>query len=202
NGDSSGVTECSVTINFNQKNGKITVETNPADCNVSEVDDSKFVWYVVGDYKLVSFDSFKASTKVYDTVRDITSEFTFTSGSNTGEKGVSWEINSQKNETSSFYDRIGENGFTIDYNVDGKQSTGTFNTPVVDLSVDIVHEDQGNIADYKCQSFMPGKQWLTISSYGTGSSSQYIQWMNDYESYKSYKESLEEFNTAADVYYK
>ncbi|MGO5078391.1 hypothetical protein ACTQ3J_11440, partial [Oscillospiraceae bacterium LCP25S3_E3] len=105
NGDKSGVTECDVTVTFNPRNSKITVETNPPDCNVTEVDDSKFVWYVVGDYKLVSFDDFKASKKVYDTVCDITSAFTFTTGSNTGEKGISWNINSQKNAASLFYDR-------------------------------------------------------------------------------------------------
>ncbi len=205
NGDTSGVTECDVTINFDpsKSENKITVITNPSDCNMSDVDDSKFTWYVVGDYKLVSYESFRASAKVYDTVRDITSDFSFTTGADTDETGVVWKINSKLNKKSDFYDRIGGNGFSLDYTVDGKTSTGTFNTPIVDLALNIEKDSNGKyIANYNCSSFMPGKQWLTISSFGDGQSAAYTKWKSDRSAYEEYSAALEEFNEAAEIYYK
>lgn len=203
NGDSSGVEECDVTITFNPKTKKITVETNPADCNMSDIDDSKFTWYVVGDYQLVSYDSFKAPTNVYDTVRDITSNFSFTSGSDSAEKGLAWNINAQRNTASEFKDRMGDTGFTLDYKVDGKESTGTFGTPVIDLSLNIKNDDSGSlISYYSCDNFAPGKQWLSISTYGNGANTQYIEWQNAHKKYEEYENALSAFDKAAQIYYK
>jgi hypothetical protein len=115
NGDGSNVDTCVVTINFNPKTKKISVETNPSDCNMSDIGDSTFQWYVVGDYQLVSYDSFKASTSVYDTIRDITSNFSFTSDGNTNERGISWSINDERNNAGEFKSKMGDNGFTLDY---------------------------------------------------------------------------------------
>lgn len=203
NGDSSGVEECDVTITFNPKTKKITVETNPADCNMSDIDDSKFTWYVVGDYQLVSYDSFKAPTNVYDTVRDITSNFSFTSGSDSAEKGLAWNINAQRNTASEFKDRMGDTGFTLDYEVDGKESTGTFGTPVIDLSLNIKNDDSGSlISYYSCDNFAPGKQWLSISTYGNGANTQYIEWQNAHKKHEEYENALSAFDKAAQIYYK
>lgn len=209
NGDQSNVTTCDVTINFDPDTGKITVETYPSDCNLSEIDDSKFTWYVVGDYQLVSFDSFRAPTTVYDTVRDITSGFEFTSGKNSGERGVTWQINSERNSISEFYSRLGNGtGFSIDYTVDGKNTTGTFNTPVVELLVDVIEDEyQGlkpndDIAHYYVGSFMPGKQWLSISALGYGYSQEYNDWKSNYLAYMDYLENLENFEESAEIYYK
>lgn len=209
NGDLSGVTECDVTINFNPSNGKITVSTNPSDCNMSDIDDSKFTWYVVGDYKLVSYDTFKASDTVYDTVRDITSSFEFTSGKGSAERGVSWKINSDLNSRYDFYEKLGGgNGFSLDYSVDGKNATGNFNTSVIDLFANVVKDSyQGlrpddYIANYSCNSFMPGKQWLTVSALGFGYSNQYNTWKSDYISYGKYEDNLEKFQNSAEIFYK
>lgn len=205
NGDASGVDKCDVTINFDpsKSKNKITVTTNPSDCNMSDVDDSKFTWYIAGDYKLVSYDSFEASPKVYDTVRDITSNFTFTTGENTSESGVKWNINSVLNEKSGFFDRIGGNGFSLDYTVDGKKTIGTFNTPVVNLSVDIKKDgNDKSIANYYSAGFMPGKQWLTITSFGDGNSKSYSEWKNKRKKYEEYSKALEKFNDTAEIYYK
>lgn len=209
NGDGSNVTTCDVTINFDPETGRITVETSPSDCNLAGIDDSKFDWYVVGDYQLVSYDSFKASATVYDTVRDITSGFEFTSGKNSGERGITWQIDSDRNKISGFYSRLGNGtGFSLDYIVEGKEATGTFNTPVIDLMVDVVSDNYGgtkpdeNIAHYYCESFMPGKQWLSISALGYGYSTQYSQWKTDYLAYVEYLDNQEKFNETAEIYYK
>ncbi|WP_255882436.1 MULTISPECIES: SpaA isopeptide-forming pilin-related protein [unclassified Ruminococcus] len=209
NGDMSNVSVCDVTINFDPSTGKITVETSPADCNLTDIDDSKFTWYVVGDYQLVSFDSFKAPTTVYDTVRDITSGFEFTSGKNSGERGVTWQINSERNSISEFYSKLGNGtGFSLDYTVDGNNSTGTFNTPVVDLLVDVLKDEyigarpDDNIAHYYVDSFMPGKQWLSISALGYGYSQQYNDWKSNYLAYMAYLDNLEKFEESAEIYYK
>ncbi len=329
NGDASNVSVCDVTINFDPSTGEITVETSPADCNLSDIDDSKFTWYVVGDYQLVSFDSFRAPTTVYDTVRDITSTFEFTSGKNSSERGVTWRINSERNSISEFYSKFGNGtGFSLDYTVDGKNSTGTFNTPVVDLLVDVIKDDStvstdstvatsatiyfnasaitegnerfavyaytneggftdkwldvaregngvysaeiskgysfifcrmngsttentwnnkwtqtedltydgtnnlytitgqvensdklvgewstksvsdseeelyGDVVHYYVDSFMPGKQWLSISALGYGYSQQYNDWMTKYLDYMNYLNNLEKFEESAEIYYK
>ena len=209
NGDSSGVTECDVTINFNPSTGKITVSTNPSDCNMTNIDDSKFTWYIVGDYKLVSYDTFKASNTVYDTVRDITAKFGFTSGENSAERGVSWKINSDLNSQNDFYEKLGgDKGFSLDYSVDGKDFTGNFNSSVVQLQTDVIKDNySGNrpddyIANYHCNSFMPGKQWLTVSALGFGYSSQYNQWKSDYLKYVEYKDNLKKFQDSAEIFYK
>lgn len=209
NGDASNVNVCDVTINFDPSTGIITVQTSPADCNLSEIDDSTFTWYVVGDYQLVSFDSFKAPTTVYDTVRDITSGFEFSSGVNSGERGVTWQIDSKRNNISEFYDKLGNGtGFSLDYTVDGKSSTGTFNTPVVDLQVDVINDEyegarpDDNIVHYFVDNFMPGKQWLTFSALGYGYSSDYNIWKSNHIAYMNYLDNLEKFEVSAEIYYK
>ncbi len=203
NGDGSGVDKCDVTITFNPKTKKITVETNPSDCNMSNIDDSSFTWYVVGDAKLVSYDSFKAPTSVYDTVRDITSNFTFTSGNDTDERGLAWSINKDRNKSSEFIDNMGGDGFTMDYDVDGKTSTGTFNAPVVDLKLNITTDHNNNtISNYSCDAFAPGKQWLSISTYGEGASDLYLQWQKDHKKYEEYEDAVKAFDKSAKIYYK
>lgn len=210
NGDQSKVTVCDVTIHFDPDTGKITAETTPSDCNLTAVDDSKFSWYVVGDYQLVSYDEFRAPNTVYDTVRDITSNFEFTSGRGSSERGVAWSINDERNGISGFFESLGGgSGFSLDYQVDGKDTTtGTFATPVVDLGVDVVGDSyQGarpddNIARYYCDEFMPGKQWLSVSALGLGYSGDYVSWKNAYLQYVNYLRDLEKFSDAAGMYYK
>lgn len=208
NGDVNNVTSCDVTIHFNPSTEEITIETSPVNCNLAMLDDSNFEWFVVGDYQLVSYENFEASATVYDTVRDITSGFEFTSGRNSSERGVSWGINAERNNISNFYSQLGNGtGFSLDYTVDGNNATGTFNTPVIELLLEVIKDEyQGARADnyvsqYYCESFMPGKQWLTVNSVGLGYSDAYNAWKSKYLAYTEYLNDLEEFNTIAENYY-
>lgn len=104
----------------------------------------------------------------YDTVRDITRVFTFTS-STLDELAVAWEKNEELNEEGSFSDYLGgttdtsgnktAKGYTLDYSyksTDGTNATytKTFRQEVLDL---VYTENK-----YECVSFAPGKQWVQV----------------------------------------
>ena len=162
---SDSVYKCDVTITFDETTHEITVTANP-DCIV-EIDESQFEWFVAGDYRLVSYDQNRAPVTVYDTVRDITFKFNFTSNSETA-----WENDNgsgSRNEESGFYSHLGkadDQGFDLEYTVDGKNVTGTFNEPIIELETSEVTDDEGVIlyTQYSCSRFMPGKQWLTVTT--------------------------------------
>ncbi len=150
------VSECSVTVIFNPQTHKITVITNPAECN-AQIDESKFNWYIAGDKRLVSDDRFIAPTTVYDTVRDITTDFKFTSG-----ESISWDNNNAKNGESNFFNKV---SFGIDYNVESNDIHGDFEGQIIKLETNSINDANGKtITEYSCKHFMPGKQWLTVSS--------------------------------------
>lgn len=150
------VSECSVTVIFNPQTYKITVITNPAECN-AQIDESKFNWYIAGDKRLVSDDRFIAHTTVYDTVRDITTDFKFTSG-----ESISWDNNNAKNSESNFFNKV---SFGIDYNVESNDIHGDFEGQIIKLETNSINDANGKtITEYSCKHFMPGKQWLTVSS--------------------------------------
>ncbi|MCH5297614.1 MAG: hypothetical protein J1E85_08085 [Ruminococcus sp.] len=210
NGDQSKVSVCDVTIIFDPKTEKITVTTSPADCNLSEIDDTKFKWYVVGDYQLVSYDAFIAGNTVYDTVRDITSVFEFTSGKNSGDRGISWSIDDERNNINNFYEKLGDGtGFSLDYTVDGKSTmTGTFNNSVVDLSVEVIKDEYKGarpddyISHYLCTDFMPGKQWVSISAIGYGYNTEFNKWKENYIKYAQYLSDCSEYEKLEKKYFK
>ena len=160
---SNEVTSCSVTIIFDPVTHKISVSANP-DCLVDgAIDESGLVWYIAGDYDLVSEDAYYTAATVYDTVRDITSAFTFTSGSHVG-----WTYDDSRNNASGFFSRIGTTpegtGFDLDYKVEDKEISGTFNERVITLKYD------EEVGAYVCSRFMPGKQWVKVTT-GVGSRS-------------------------------
>ncbi len=209
NGDELGRNYCDVTIVFDPATGQISVSTTPAQCLVEEVDDSKFEWYIVGDYTLVSQNAFAAGPTVYDTVRDITSDFDFTSGEDSIDRGVKWQIDAERNTINEFYTHLADGkGFDLQYSVGGYDTTGKFNDPVVDLSAEVLElneeaiSGQGTeIAHYYCDTFMPGKQWVSVATYGFGFSKKFDEWKSEYKSYQEYLENSKALDDMAAKYY-
>lgn len=154
------VTKCNVTITFDPATHAISVSASPDCLMTGEIDESNLVWYIAGDYTLVSEDAYYTAPTVYDTVRDITASFTFTNGTN-----VAWELDEARNKASRFFSKIqstkdGEptEGFDLSYKVENKEIEGTFNEKVITLD--------GNGTDgYRCDRFMPGKQWVKVSAH-------------------------------------
>lgn len=150
-------TKCDVTITFNPDTHEINVSATSNCLMTGEVDESGLVWYIAGDYTLVSEDAYYTAPTVYDTVRDITASFTFTNGSH-----VNWDYDAERNSASGFFSKIGTTeegtGFDLNYNVEDQEIKGTFNEKVITLEGD---EENG----YRCDRFMPGKQWVKVTAH-------------------------------------
>lgn len=164
-------TKCDVTITFDPVTYEIGVSVSPEGCLVEEeIDEASFIWYVAGDAGLISDNAFIAPETIYDTVRDITSTFTFTSG-----VGMNWSIDSERNKSSGFFQYLGTDtdtdntGFTVGYDVDNHHIDYKFNVPVINL---IATPQEGYTA-YSCDKFMPGKQWLSVSVNNSALSAEY-----------------------------
>lgn len=94
---------------------------------------------------------------VYDTVRDITRKFEFTSTTPSG--SIEWDTADEKNKTSGFYDYLGnENGFSLTW-ADVTSSHGDI-TETYHPSVLTIYNLDGI---YKCLDFAPGKQWVDVA---------------------------------------
>lgn len=157
--DDPNVTETNVTITFYEDTSEIFVAVDNDDYFYT-VNEDEFEWYIAGVAELVSEDEYTAPVTVYDTVRDITSAFSFTAADN-----IDWQIDSDRNTESGYMSYLGSDesangGFSLNYTVEGKAIKGQFNSPVVNL----VNDDETN--QYSCNSFMPGKQWLVVESQG------------------------------------
>lgn len=150
---------CSVTITFDPVTHEINVSATPDCLMEGRIDESSLVWYLAGDYDLVSEDAYYTAPTVYDTVRDITAAFTFTSGSH-----VDWGYDDDRNSASGFFSRIGTTedgtGFDLDYTVENKSIKGTFNEKVITLEAN----PDGDHSSYSCSRFMPGKQWVKVTT--------------------------------------
>lgn len=147
-GETTGKADVKITFNEDLQLIKVTITTPHYESNINE---DEFTWYICGDYTLVSADSYVADYTVYDTVRDITSDFDFTYSVCTD-----WYYDESSNSISRFYSQI-EN-FDLGYNVDGTDVTGTFAEKVVNLKVDY----SSTYPQYYCDSFAPGKQWVKV----------------------------------------
>lgn len=169
-------TKCNVTITFDKDTHKIEVEAigktdsgEFVNCQ-SVIDEQTFEWFVCGVYNLVSDDIYNTPKTVYDTVRDITASFSFT----TYYQKMNWQNDVARNEENGFFEYLnkkddGTSGFNLDYTVQGKKITGNFNVPVIDIKKEVVVvEENGVVTDtydaYSCSNFMPGKQWVTVST--------------------------------------
>jgi uncharacterized repeat protein (TIGR01451 family) len=103
---------------------------------------------------------------VYDTIRDITSKFQFTTIEGT-DGTIKWEVDKARNKQSGFFSTI---AFSQTYDVtdrNGKAVTTTFNPSVIE----IVQNPKAEIEnEWQCNSFAPGKSWVKVSYDCNGSS--------------------------------
>lgn len=158
-----GANSCNVAIRFKSDTGEIQVSaTDISGRNyLSQIDETKFKWYITGNYLLVSEDAYTSERTVYDTVRDITTAFDFTSDSRANSfEPLTWETNEERNQRNQFKSTLGDHGFQIGYHVDGKDSTGIFAGNVLSLEQEQLAQGTG----YRVSKFMPGKQWVEVAT--------------------------------------
>lgn len=108
-----------------------------------------------------------ARQDIYDTVRDITQKFVFTTDD---ASGITWTNDNSagsKNAQDGFVNKMGKTsadstdttGFSLDYDADGDDTTDF--SYHFDPSVLVILEDDGV---YKCLDFAPGKQWVKVTA--------------------------------------
>lgn len=141
---------------------------------------------------------------VYDTVRDITSKFEFTSGGNSDESNLGWQVNTAKNKYSNFVTYLGgdttdENGNIIGFDVDftytdgGEEKSVTENfTPQV-LKLTAEYDSNKSNYTFKCDNFAEGKQFIKVT---TCQEDDYAKWQADMDKYNEYIEELNEYEVA------
>lgn len=154
------VTTCSVTIYFDPNTHQISVNVDPEDC-LAVVNEAEFEWYLCGDYRIVSSSAFIAADTTYDTVRDITADFSFTAAPN-----LDWSLDEELNKEKYFDSSV---KFNLDYTVDGKSISGSFDNPVLELVNEEVTNENGDNMGYTqthCYEFIPGKQYVNVSCSG------------------------------------
>lgn len=108
-----------------------------------------------------------AGTEVYDTVRDITRKFTFTTDDS---NGIAWKndnTDGSRNDLNGFVEKMGQQGagseektgFALSYDsdLDGAEDV----SQSFDPNVLLIGEYDGV---YKCLDFAPGKQWVTVTA--------------------------------------
>lgn len=109
-----------------------------------------------------------AETTVYDTVRDITRKFTFTSKDSSGNAStIKWAVDSDLNTSHGFAENMGgNNGFTVTYSsedIESSSYTKTVNAKV--LNIAYIGGDSTNYTggEFRCVDFAPGKNWVTVT---------------------------------------
>ncbi|MGN1458423.1 MAG: SpaA isopeptide-forming pilin-related protein [Acutalibacteraceae bacterium] len=200
---SNTISETTLTINFKPETGKVTYTLG----NDVEYNDDRIVWYVAGTYMLRSNNGHKVSTKVYDTVRDITSGFTFTSGGDCKQKGILWSKNSTLNTDYGFTDNV---SFDLNYNQFSNRQKNdihtTFKSDVIKLDVEALGDiNTTNPAEeltarFNCSGFMPGKQWISVTTAGYGYSNTFNTWKKQYLKYAEYTEKKEFYEKQLDLH--
>jgi uncharacterized repeat protein (TIGR01451 family) len=105
-----------------------------------------------------------AGATIYDTVRDITSKFEFTSEYVDDRDVVSWATDTIKNGNSGYRNRLGNadnnngnTGFTLDYSDSNNSNLTHYFNPKV-LTIQRIDNK------YKCLDFAPGKQWVEVTA--------------------------------------
>lgn len=211
------VSTATLQIRFNPETGEVSFFTDPENVLDDEHADDNFQWYIYGESSLKSNNAFKYDVTVYDTVRDITSGFTFTCGQGSAEeRGLTWSIDQEYNKASGFKDTANFNmSYSQNYkhndNAGNEQSenieiNGTFESDVVPLKVQPIQETgfvsefglDNILAQYYVEKCMPGKQWLKVTTAGYGASETFIQWKKDYLAYFDYVEK----NNTYEKYFK
>ncbi|GEM_PF-2724238 len=147
-----------------------------------------------------------ADTTIYDTVRDISSKFEFTSGGNSAVSNLGWQTNTEKNAQSGFTPYLGgtdENsnpvGFDVSFDISqtsNKTETVTKNyaPSVLTISADMAANDDYT---FKCFDFAAGKQFVKVT---TCSEANYKKWFDKQTDYDSYIADLNEMNAVRSNY--
>ncbi len=151
-------------------------------------------------------------TTVYDTVRDISYKFEFSSGGNSAVGNIGWQHNTEKNEQSGFSTYLGgetrdtdgnivPNGFGVDFGYtakDGSDANMVKQYAPEVLSIMAEKETNGDYS-FKCFDFAAGKQFVKVT---TCTDADYEKWKNDQEKYDNYLLAVDEFNLARPKYIK
>lgn len=169
-----------------------------------EFDETTLSWYICGESGLYSNNLISDSDpKVYDTIRDIMSDFTFTCGLGSEERGLIWDKNDLRN--AKFKDK---DTFELDYSIQNNDIHGTFNADVLDLEVKAIYDDSydnGNIAETLCaqyfvDDFAPGKQWIEVNTVGYGYDKKYKEWETHFIAYNEYLDLVEKYEANFNLY--
>lgn len=141
---------------------------------------------IYGEY-IFSDSKLETNRLVYDTVRDITRKFIFTSTSPNGT--IKWDVNTSKNENSGFKSQLGEedsqetkgtgetqksgNQIRLEYDQNNTDTTevmggtaadGKYTVKYLPNVITIVKDGK----EWRCTEFASGKQWVTVTCEGNG----------------------------------
>lgn len=183
-------------------------------------DESSFVWYISADGKLFDKNMFsnQSDPTVYDTVRDITSSFTFTYGLNSEQRGMTVVDDNMRNTADRFVEkdnfslRYVQNDRFVDEDtgeVINRRSTvdGTFEADVIDLEMRPVSDEGYSgfkasdlLTQYYVDQFAPGKRWLKINTLGYGYSQDYMDWQTKFINHNQYLEDKKEYERYFELY--
>lgn len=161
------------------------------------------------------------STDVYDTVRDITSIFTFTSQGNSEipkDVSTAWYLSSTLNDEHEYtptlglpYEYLYNNNVTNTYgytdyftltDIYGTQKDISYQRYVEVLTIVPSNIDtKGNTISngdyvYKCTDFAPGKQWITVYV----ADENYINWKSKKSDYDQYVTQCKTYKLTLDTY--
>lgn len=116
-----------------------------------------------------------AGVEVYDTVRDITRKFTFTTDDSNGIVWKNDNTDGSRNDLNGFVAKMGQQGagsadktgFSLSYDsdLDGTEDV----SQSFDPNVLVIGEYDGV---YKCLDFAPGKQWVTVTASRTSAEAE------------------------------
>ena len=107
----------------------------------------------------------KDAKEIYDTIRDITSTFEFTSNANSNSSGydITWQVDSETNATKGYVEELKI-----------IQEDGTVKiVPVLSIQNPVKNREEGSNFGleaqdiYKCYDFAPGKSWVKIEAKNT-----------------------------------
>ncbi len=151
-------------------------------------------------------------THAYDTVRDISKLFTFTSEANAENGNLGWELDSKKNDESKFsaymgdkYNATEKGSLNLEYNC----RSATENSKKVSISYDspevlMIGADDGRKSTknqngylFQCYDFAPGKQFVKVT---TCTESDYKNWRDKKKDYDNYQDNLNNYNVMRQSY--
>lgn len=228
--------ECDIDIFFDPQTRQVVDVTayNGANQGVDyifDLNEDALQWYVAATNKLFDQNMFsdQENVTVYDTVRDITSDFYFTYGSGSEQRGLMVENDAVRNSTDGFYTK---DDFSLTYNMKeqylrGEDTVvrrdtmqGDFHAEVIDLknktlTHEVASQLSGNEKDsydgfvlsnnemltkFYVEQFAPGKKWMKINTVGYGYSDEYKVWQQQFLTYNNYIDDKAKFDRYEKLY--